>query len=328
MNVDEQLPRRICAIVNPRAGSWKRYVSASVPITDLVQLWLCPSDPDHVGVKLMQKAKDGVNLTEDALAEGYDTIVAVGGDGTVNDVIQALCGREGPARARLGLIPMGTANVLARDLGLPLRDPAAAGAVVTRGEVRQLDLGRAGGQWFALVAGIGFDGAVTRAVNPRWKRRIGKLAYVFSAARTAFRFAPARITLTLDRGVPQQFNAYLVVIANGGRYAGRYRLARDVRPDDGMLDLFVCLRRGSLLASLARNGLALARNRLHLAPGVMRLRAHHVAVDADRPLPVQLDGDTVGVTPTVIEVIPGVLEMLAPPMPQINLSRSRAFPAS
>ncbi len=304
---------KVCAIVNPRSGSWKRREYARQDPARLVAQWLDSPLCARLSVQVMQQAKDGVVLTREALEQGYDTIVAVGGDGTINDVIQALCGERGPAQARLGLIPMGTANVLARILGLPLHAPAAAAEIVYAGHERRIDLGRADGQWFALMAGIGFDGAVTRAIDPIHKRAVGRLAYILTAARTALAFPLCRITLTLDDAAPREYNTFLVLIANGERYGGRYRLGEGVCLDDGRLDVFVCLRRGPLLTTLLIHGLYLLRDRLEHAPGIIRLHARHVRVSSDYTLPVQLDGDAASMTPISVEIVPGVLPILAPP---------------
>jgi YegS/Rv2252/BmrU family lipid kinase len=310
---------RICAIVNPRSGSWQRSGYERQDPIEIVSHWLAPEAPASLTVKVMHGPKEGVALTRQALAEGFSTVVAVGGDGTINDVIQGLCGDCSQARGRLGLIPMGTANVLARILGLPLHDPLAASRIVREGHTRRIDLGRANGQWFALVAGIGFDGAVTRAIDPRCKRMFGRLAYVATAARVATRFPRARITLQTDAGPPRDYDAFLVLIANGGRYAGNYRLGAYVRLDDGMLDVFVCLRNGPLLPTVMATGYALARSRLDRAAGVVHFRVRQAVVTADRALPLQLDGDAVGATPASVSVVPAAIEVIVPshvaPMP-------------
>jgi YegS/Rv2252/BmrU family lipid kinase len=278
---------------------------------ELVAAWLAPDDPDSIKTLVMAGPNDGAILTRMALDAGYDTIVAVGGDGTLNDVIQELCRTENAVR--LGLIPMGTANVLARVLALPIDDPLAAAAIVRVGDERRIDLGRCGDRWFALVVGVGFDGAVTLAVDPERKRRLGRLAYVMAAVRVVFRYSASQITLELDGGAVQTFPAYLVLIANGGRYAGSYRLGDEVLLDDGQFDLFVLQRHGPLLFCVIRHTIALLANRLNSAAGVMHLRAQQVSITSDRLVPVQADGDPIGLTPAVVEIAPARLRVLAPP---------------
>lgn len=303
---------QICAIINPRAGGWKRLPSLK-PHTDLASLvagWLAPGRPDSIQARYIRGAGEGAKGAAEAIAEGCDTIVAVGGDGTINDVLQGLCATQN--EARFGLIPMGTINLLARDLGLPRTDPARAAQLLLHSKERRIDLGRNEQRWFALVAGIGFDGAVTRAVDFQLKKRIGRLAYAVAATQVACKFPRHCLTLTLDGGKPQHFDAYQVLIANGSRYAGRFRLGPDVCLDDGLLDVFVCLRRAPFAGSLASAVVALARDRFHRADGVLHFQARHISAEAECALPIQFDGDYDGQTPTTIHVVPGALRILAP----------------
>ena len=169
------------AIVNPRSGGWKRLHDSHLMHDRMavVARWLDPEQPDRIRVYEMKAADDGQRLTQEALDAGCDTVVVVGGDGTINDVLQTLASED---RARLGVIPMGTANVLARVLEIPRHDPACAAQIAMTGLEQRIDLGRTDDRWFALVAGIGFDGAVTNAVSRKMKRRIGEWAYVLAAA--------------------------------------------------------------------------------------------------------------------------------------------------
>lgn len=305
---------RICAIVNLRAGGWKRLQeeAARQDPVQTVKNWLAIEGEEPV-VKVMQGAKDGTRLTLEALEEGCTTVVTVGGDGTVNDVVQGLCGEGTKARATLGLIPMGTANVLARIFNLPLRDPAYAARIIREGHTRTVDLGRSGTHWFAFAAGVGFDGAVTQAINRRFKRRFGEWAYVASAARQAVSYPCRRMVVRLDGGEPQTYDAYLVLAANGNRYAGRFQLGSQVRMDDGKLDVFICLWRRPLAAALVAHAVALGGNRVGATPGILHFQASRVEVESAVPLPVQLDGDAAGQTPVIIETVTDALTVLAPP---------------
>ncbi len=305
----------IGAIVNPRAGGWKRLHDSALlhDRSATVARWLDPEQPNRVKVYEMTAPADGQRLANIALDEGCDTVVAVGGDGTVNDVLQTVAADD---RARLGLIPMGTANVLARVLDIPRHDPARAAQIVVSGLEQRIDLGKTGEKWFALVAGVGFDGAVTKAVNHRVKHRIGEWAYVIAAAKVAMRYPRCRITLTLDGLTPMEIDSYLVLIANGGQYAGHYRLGPDVSTTDGLLDVFVCTHRRPLLRSMAADALALVRNRFHVALGVRHFQARDILLTSDRPMPVQLDGDLTGHLPLSIQVVPAALRIRVPhPVP-------------
>lgn len=299
------------AIVNPRAGGWRRLHDSHLmhDRTAAVARWLDPEQPDRVRVYEMQAAADGQRLAREALDAGCETIVVVGGDGTINDVLQTIAADE---RARLGLIPMGTANVLARVLNIPRHDPARAAQIAVNGLEQRIDLGRAGERWFALVAGIGFDGAVTKAVSRNMKRRIGEWAYVVAAAKVAMRYPRCRITLTLDDQPPQEFDSYLILIANGGQYAGHYRLGPDVSLTDGLLDVFVCTHRRPLVRSMASDAFALVRNRFHTATGVHHFQARQIALSSDKGMPVELDGDPTGHLPLSVQIVPAALRVRVP----------------
>jgi len=305
---------RLAAILNPKAGGWARLQDAQdrQDPAAAVARWLAPEAPESVWTRETRAPGDGARLACEALAQGYETLVAVGGDGTINAIVQGVQSAQAADQVRLGLLPMGTANVLARVLEVPLEDPQAAARIIRAGQERRIDLGRMGERWFVLVAGIGFDGAVTQAVNLGLKERIGEWAYVLAAARAALSFPRCRVTLTLDGATPQEFDAYLVLVANGGRYAGQFLLSPEVSPSDGLLDVFVCLHRRPLARAVAADALALTRGHLDRAPGVRRFRARHIVLETDCPLPVELDGDAAGQTPAIIEVVPNVLRVLVP----------------
>lgn len=299
------------AIVNPRAGGWKRLQDPHL-LEDraaAVARWLDPEQPDRVRVYEMQQAADGQRMAREALDAGCETLVVVGGDGTINDVLQCVATDD---RARLGLIPMGTANVLARVLNIPRNDPARAAQIAVGGLEQRIDLGHTGERWFALVAGIGFDGAVTNAVSRKIKRRIGEWAYVIAAAKVAMRYPRCHVRLTLDDNPPQDFDAYLVLIANGGQYAGHYRLGPEVSTTDGLMDVFVCSRPRPLVRGIASHAFALVRNRFHVAAGVHHFQARNISVSADRPMPVELDGDSTGHLPLSVQVVPAALRVCVP----------------
>ena len=299
------------AIVNPRSGGWKRLHDSHL-LHDrcaAVARWLDPDRPDRVRVFEMQAPADGQRLAREALEAGCETLVVVGGDGTINDVLQAVATDD---RARLGIIPMGTANVLARVLDIPRHDPARAAQIAVHGLERRIDLGHTGDRWFALVAGIGFDGAVTNAVSRKMKRRIGEWAYVLAAAKVAMRYPRCRVTLTMDDRAPVEIDAYLILIANGGQYAGHYRLGPQVSPSDGLLDVFVCTHRRPLVRGMASDAFALVRNRFHTATGVHHFQARNIALTSDRTMPVELDGDPIGCLPLSVQVVPAALRVSVP----------------
>ena len=300
--------------MNPEAGAWRRPGLMRRDPAALVRGWLAAAGQPDACVICTNSVSDGVKAAREAVSAGAEFVIAVGGDGAVNSVVQGLmkAGTDGASRPVLGIVPAGSANVLARSLNIPIRNLAAATSIAVHGMPRSLDVGAANAVHFALVAGIGFDGAITRRVSQRAKRRYGELAYTIAATQVALAYPRHRVTLTLDESPARSFDAYLILVANGSRYAGRFYLGPTVRPDDGMFDVFVCLRRRLILWSILTHGIALASRRFHSAPGVRHFRARRVLVESVDAIPFELDGDAAGEVPVVITMAPHALRVNAP----------------
>ena len=308
----------LCAIINPQAGGWrKRPVKEAADPAATVRRWLEADSriaPRSITMRVLNRPEESAMWARQAIEAGVETIVAVGGDGTINDVLQGMMDAENgqKARAVLGIIPMGTANVLARIVNIPLEAPESAARIITAGQTRGIDLARSGTRWFTLMAGIGLDGEAARAVSLPLKRRMGEWAYVWAAWQQALRYPPQHVQVTADDGEAAAYDAYLVVVANGTMYGGRFPLGPSVQIDDGWLDVFVCLRKGAWPLCALKHGAALLMRRFEDAPGVVHRRVQSVSIEASNSLRVQLDGEPVGVTPTHIFIAPNALEICVP----------------
>jgi YegS/Rv2252/BmrU family lipid kinase len=264
-------------------------------------------------------------LATSAAQRGLDAVVACGGDGTVNEVANGLAG----SHTALGVVRGGTANVWAKETGVP-KDPAKALRLLAEGEVRAVDLGHAsavggsasGGneRYFLLMAGVGFDAEIVRGVSSAWKRRLGAAAYLGHGLRVALRHRAAEAELATD-GESSAGPLYWLLVANCRNYAGLLDIALHAQVDDGLLD--VCLLRKGGLARLA-----------WLLPWVL-LRRHdrraHVeyrqarSLDIATPgLPVQVDGEYLDETPLRFEVTPGALRVIVAPGLKKPLFRASA----
>jgi diacylglycerol kinase family enzyme len=173
----------------------------------------------------------GERLAREAVRSGADLVLASGGDGTITACVGAIAGSGVP----LGVLPCGTGNLLAHNLGLPLW-PDEALAVALPGSDRRLDGGAATGRPFLVMAGIGFDAEMLDGAHERLKSRVGWAAYVLSALRHV-RERPVRMTLQADGGPPQRRRASSVIIGNVGSLQGNVRLLPTAVPDDGVLDV-------------------------------------------------------------------------------------------
>lgn len=250
-------------------------------------------------------AGDGRRLARLAAEQGYHLVIAAGGDGTINEVINGLVGSQ----TALATLPLGTMNVWARELGLPLQPRAAATALLSW-KPRPIDLGRAGEHYFLLMAGIGFDAAITAGVKPDEKRRFGALAYVVRGIEEAFRIRGARTRITLD-GRPFRGRVLMIVIGNSQLYGGLVKITHRASIDDGLLD--VCVIKGyNGLSALRRLGAILLRS-YSQDPDIAYYRARTIEVTSRPRMPVQVDGDPIGMTPMTFEVVPGALLALLPP---------------
>lgn len=208
-------------------------------------------------------------------------VVACGGDGTIYTVLNAL-----HPGAAMGIIPAGTANVIARELGIPLTILKAAKAVIT-GAVQEIDTGCFNGQKFAFVAGIGFDAQVAGAVSSPLKRIIGRAAYHIAGLIEFLTYKAPRLQLIVDNN--EECRGYFAIIANMRRYGGELFFAPAARYDDNLLDLLL-LKTFSVHALLRL--LNFARGNAEFPTDVaMMLRGRNFSVNTDVATPYQLDGE-------------------------------------
>jgi YegS/Rv2252/BmrU family lipid kinase len=243
-------------------------------------------------------------------------VLVVGGDGTINEAANGLAGTE----VALGVLPMGTGNVWAAQIGLvpvptPLHRPRllSAARALAEGEMRRVDLGRAGTRYFLLWAGVGLDALVTRAVETEAapiKRRLGPFAYGVAGLRVVWSYAGTRAVVSLD-GRELKARVLLVLISNVQLYAGMVRPAARARIDDGWLD--VCVFKGRGMWATARHlATVTAGQHLHDTEMIYR-RARRVSLRLADPLPVQVDGEPVDPAPLEFSVVPAALTVLVPP---------------
>jgi YegS/Rv2252/BmrU family lipid kinase len=246
----------------------------------------------------------GRGMAGKAAAEHVDLVLACGGDGTVIACAEGLAG----CRIPLAVIPAGTGNLLARNLGLPLGLGAAL-VVALSGDDMPLDMGSANGKPFVVMAGVGLDAKMLESTSESLKKRFGWAAYVISALRH-LRDRPMRVRLRADGGPPLRRRAGGVVVGNVGRLQAGVSLLPDAKPDDGLLDVAVLTARGWA------GWLALAAHlllRRGATPRVTRLTCRELRIDLDRPQPWELDGEVMGRTrQLVINVQAGQLLLRGP----------------
>ncbi|WP_299623942.1 diacylglycerol kinase family protein [Pelagibius sp.] len=296
-------PRRLLVIYNPTAGGSKRRRFEAV-LAELADLG-CPMD-----VRPTTGPGDAGRFAAEADVDEHDLVVAAGGDGTINEVVNGLVRlAETRAHPPLAILPLGTANVLAAELGLEIVPQRIAG-VIARGSVQRVCLGQAEGadgqaRVFSLMAGAGFDARVVEALDLRLKRLLGKGAYVVESVKQMCRRQPPPLQVSIDG---QDYEAASVVVSNARFYAGRYLLAPEARLDQPLLH--ACLFRDGDPFNTVRYAVALQRGHLPVSRGFKIVTGQDIRIEGERGSPVQADGDVVAKLPVRISPLPQTLQMV------------------
>src|SRR5215471_5288003 len=301
-------PKAILLIRNPIAGGRRRGLVDAVVLQVRAHGWTVDLvDTEAVG--------DARRLAETCDAARYAVIAVAGGDGTINEVVNGLAQRGDDAPA-LAIVPLGTANVLAHELGLSF-EAAAIARTMTSGRALLVRPGEAcnGGapRCFSLMAGAGFDAKVVAGVSAPLKRRFGRGAYVWRSMIETRRYRPVRYAVEID-GV--RYEAASVIVTRGRLYAGPYVVAPLATLSDPVLH--VCLFERWGRSHTLRFGLALLMGRLPRTGGYRVIAGREVKVsvlsDAGEPgkQPVQIDGDDALTLPVSIDVASGAVRLLQP----------------
>lgn len=256
---------------------------------------------------------DATAFAREAAASGYDVALAAGGDGTISEVVNGLA----ETAVALGVLPIGTGNVWAREMGLPMWGLVhrhfleEAATALVEGDRRQVDVGRAGQHHFLLWARVGLDAKVTEAMEPRTRvqKRWGALAYAAAVAAVTRDFEGTWAKITIDGQVLQE-QVIVVLVSNIQLYGGMLRLTPQAQLDDGLFD--VCIFKGRDWTSTLGHATAILTGQYLNGPDVAYYRGRRVSIETAVPLPVQLDGDPVAATPVELEILPRALTIIIP----------------
>jgi diacylglycerol kinase (ATP) len=282
-----------CVILNPtarseRARRWQERVRSIC--SDAV---LCATS--HPG--------EAEKLARNAVREGFERIVAAGGDGTINEVVNGIAGSD----AALGLLPIGTMNVFATELGLPSYDLNRCWEIIKAEHTRLIDLPSANGKHFVQLAGVGLDAQVVKETSLALKRNFGPLSYLFSAAQIAGR-QPPRLLIESENAVTDEGS--FILIGNGRRYGGPFPFFKHAMIDDGLLDVLVFKRLGYLeIIKYLQNVIFTCDITL---PEVEYFQTRRLRVSSEEEVPVEIDGELVGICPVEFELSEQRLKVLAP----------------
>ncbi len=245
---------------------------------------------------------DAEYLARTAVEAGYRTIVAAGGDGTVNEVVNGIAG----SNVTLGLLPLGTMNVFATELGLPT-DLERCWQLIQDGHTRKVDLPSANGKHFVQLAGVGFDAQVVKETSRALKRSFGPLSYLFSAAQISAR-TPPRLRIESEHAVTAEGS--FVLIGNGRLYGGPFPFFKNAVIDDGLFDVLVFKRLGYL--DMIRYMQDVILRAQITSPEVEYFQTTKLRVSSDSGVPVEVDGELIGNCPVEFKIRSRGLRVIAP----------------
>jgi diacylglycerol kinase (ATP) len=288
----------VAVIINPISGGVRagRAAARAEMAAAVVE-----AEHETADVAVTERRGHARELAQAAVARGARLVLAWGGDGTLNEVASALAFQP----VALGIIPAGSGNGLARELGVAFR-PERAIADALRASPRPIDVGEANGRLFVNMAGVGLDAHVAAEFDRRRVRR-GLTGYVVIAGRALVSYRPHTYTITTADGV-RMTRAILVTVANSSQFGNGARIAPGARVDDGLLDLVVVEERARwrTLGQVPR----LFTGSVHRAPGCSICQVREVSIDAEQPMTLHLDGEPFdGGTRVHVRVRPGALNV-------------------
>lgn len=290
-----------CIIVNPSAGS----------VDEVAHLRETLERRPGTVVRITEEAGDAREMAAEAVQSGVRLVVAAGGDGTLNEVVNGLA--EDFGQARLGLLPLGTGNDFARSINVPA-DLDAALAILERGEVRTLDVARASAgeasRYFINMSAGGFSGVVSEKAH-QVKDRWGPLAYLRAALGTLPELQGFKTHLTVNGVERLELDTYNIVVSNGRFVAAGIPVAPQSKLDDGVLDVMIAPATTIPQLAILIPQVLLGR---HTESDLLLFRkATRLEVESDPPMSFNVDGELIGDTPASFEVLPRALEVLVGP---------------
>ncbi|GAC1619611.1 MAG: diacylglycerol kinase family lipid kinase [Ktedonobacteraceae bacterium] len=277
---------RITAVIiaNPTSGSYTPQNKQQIEETiDYLRQHGWQTD-----LRLTKAAGDARKIAHEAVEQHISVVVAVGGDGTINEIIQELANSD----TALGVLPSGTVNIWARETGIPL-DNAEAREILLHGRTRRIDLGQMGDRYFLLMAGIGFDGEVTRTVEKKSVKRFGVLGYFFVGTWFGLGYPSFRVTIQMGPRTLRT-TAIQIIIGNTQLYAGAIKYTWQAKCDDGLLD--VCILRKQNAFGRIAIAIDFLLRREQRRNWVQYETCKDIKLRTRRRVSMQIDGDSAGNT--------------------------------
>jgi len=284
--------RKVCIIFNPAARGGKA-VSLYAELKELA---------GDIPIFTAEEAETITERAASLVEQGYDHIIVAGGDGTVNGVINGIGSKD----VLLSVLPVGTMNVFAYELGIRSSQLKKCWELIQHGQPKAVDLVLANQNYFVQLAGVGLDALALQATDLQMRKTIGPVSYVLAAAKVIGRPAP---DLKLEFEDGSEAAGCFVLIGNGRFYGGPFSLFREARNDDGLLD-FLIFKHQSYLDIFRYLQGVLMGNHIDFDDIEYR-RVASAQVMSDQPVPLELDGDIAGSTPVHFSIAPSKLQVMA-----------------
>ena len=281
-------------VLNPTAGSLETIRDCQERVECIARGW---------PIRTTSHAGEAAGLARSAVEEGFARIVAAGGDGTISQVANGIAG----TKAALGILPMGTVNVFAMELGLPANDLELCRDIIAAGNIRLVDLPSANGKCFVQLGGIGLDAQAVKETTVASKRSLGPLSYLITAAHIAAR-QPPKLFLTSDNASVREGS--FVLIGNGRLYGGPFPFFKHAVIDDGLLDIVVFKRLGYLEIIKYLQDVVFSSD--IRAPEIEYFQTRYLRVTSEQDVPIELDGELAGNCPVDFQVQEKALRVLSP----------------
>jgi YegS/Rv2252/BmrU family lipid kinase len=254
-------------------------------------------------VRLTSEAGDASRIAAEAVRDGAEVIIAAGGDGTLNEVVNGI----GNAPVRLGILPVGTMNVFATELGIPHGNLERAWSIIEQGKVVAVDLPKANDTHFIQLAGVGLDAEVVRKTTADSKKALGPLSYLLTLVQVAAH-KPPRVVVETEGGRIREGS--FVLIGNGRLYGGPFPVFKRASLHDGLLDVLVFQNQSHW--DVVRYFQAIAFGTHPELPDVEYFQTSSIKVTSSGDVPVELDGEVAGMLPCLFSVEPQKLRVMAP----------------
>lgn len=298
--------QRAAIIYNPMSGRSGRRGEDALDMVRLLE-----AEGIEAEARATSGPSDATRLAREAVEAGANTIISYGGDGTLNEVIQGMIG----SRASLAVWAGGTANVVARDLGLPFRKEELA-KIIGAGKTRTITLGRASSpsgsngpfqRYFFMFSGIGLDAAIARNVNLKLKRRTGEFAYWVTGLKHLLSWRAQPFDVEVDG---KRYESVFTLVGNGKGYGGGLCMTPRAKLEEPWFEVFILPRRANNVVYLSDLTACLRGNAERTRATIVR--GQHVKASSPHEQWVQCDGEIIGALPMTFDAVPDALSIIVP----------------